>query len=320
MQNIAIFQRSIGDKPDWDSRDWISFLNALYADTNSDIRIKPIIDRVNYEYREPNYREKASIVEFIKNIYTESGANASYLRNLVQSNLRYEVGNLGRLLYNLSSIVVTTPPIVGEILMSDNFDDATIDVSKWITTNPVDGVDISETTTLNFIGNPASPVASSNPNNVTSVNGFNGNDLVFRVTVSRNSTAANAVKSFKVFDATATYSTGKQVSITCNGTISQFLICTVYDGATFIYNPGNTSYQWNTSPIDIRITYNLNTFLIKFQVFTGVWTTVGSYTYDLGTSLKTGFSTNSNATDTGTPTTMFDNFYVTNYEFAGNTP
>jgi hypothetical protein len=222
----------------------------------------------------------------------------------------------GNLLGSFSNTAVTNEVVTEIIYMTDDFNDASIDGAKWITTNPGDGVAITETTTLNFVSTPGSPVASANTNYVENLTEYPNTKYVARATLTRNSSSVNLTQVMRVHNSTDTYATAKQAQITKN-VAGKFLL-RVYDGSTFVYDQ-TTAIDWTTSATPVRIISNGTT--ITFQYWTGTWTTLGAYTgLNLGTNLQTSFNQNSSASDSGTPTMNIDAFYITNYEFTGSTP
>jgi hypothetical protein len=217
----------------------------------------------------------------------------------------------------ISASAVTNNATTGSTLLTDNFNDASLDLTKWDLTNPADGVTISETTTLNFAGNPASAVASTNTNHVDSDLTFNDAVNVFRVTLSRNSALVNTTGVFKIYNSGDTYATARQIQLasTSTGKIYQ----RGYNGSTFSYDPGISSVDWATAGTPIKIVRTGTN--IKFYYHNGsYWVLVTDTTFDIGGAVKVSFGGNSSAADSGTPTSSYDDLYVTNYDYGGLTP
>jgi hypothetical protein len=206
----------------------------------------------------------------------------------------------------------------GSTLLSDNFNDASLDLAKWDVTNPADGVTISETTALNFAGNPASAVASANSNHIDSDLSFNNAVNVFRCTLLRNAQCVNQTVIFKIYNASDTYATARQIQITKTipgGKIQE----RGYNGSTFSYDPGATAIDWLTTGVPVKIVKTGTNIKLYYHDGTA-WVNLSDHTFDLGGAVKVTFAANSSASDTGTPTVSFDDLYVTDYDYGSLTP
>lgn len=207
-------------------------------------------------------------------------------------------------------------------LFEDSFSLNTINTDKWSITDPSDGVDIAAIDqTVRFTANPASPVASSNTNNLQTVLSFNTDIVVFRVTISKNADSIQQVFGFKCVNAADSYLTARAAILIRDPTTNTILIrvtngtTTEYEFSSAIVLPGGTRNAFkivvNNSTNDISF-YHLNA---------DVWTQIGvTHNYDLGGALKLSLNANSNASDTGTPYCFFDTIYITDDDFTTPIP
>lgn len=205
------------------------------------------------------------------------------------------------------------------IVLSDFFDDGTIDAAKWDVTDPADGVTISETGgRLRFAENPASPVASTNDNHVDSDQTFNTALRIFRATLYNDTDADNQAAVFKAWNSSDTYATARQIQIAKTAEATPKARLRIFDGATFIYD-FTTTQAWNNTGYRIVIEADND---IIFQYWNGTaWTQLGTtQNYNIGGAVKIGFSANSTAADSGSPECEFDTFYATNADFTTVVP
>ena len=89
MSNIDTFERQVRGKPAWDRRDWITFVNTLYNDVSQDPRLVAIKNRLPYEFRGPTIREIHTILDVLKDLYTENNLNKGELE-LYTRQVRYQ--------------------------------------------------------------------------------------------------------------------------------------------------------------------------------------------------------------------------------------
>lgn len=207
-------------------------------------------------------------------------------------------------------------------LFEDSFSLNSINTDKWDVTNPSDGVDIAATDqTVRFTANPASPVASSNTNNLQTALSFNADIVVFRVTMAKNANSINQVFGFKCVNAADSYLTARAAILIRDPTTNTILIrvtngaSTEYEFSSAIVLPGGTRNAFkivvNTSTNDIYF-YHLDS---------NVWTQIGvTHNYDLGGALKLSLNANSSGSDTGTPYCFFDTIYITDDDFTTTVP
>ena len=220
-------------------------------------------------------------------------------------------------LATISGASVSNNIVVQTIIVQDDFNDSSIDVTKWALTNPADGVSITETTTLNMISNPASPVASANTNYAATVASFTDNINVFRFTLAKNSTAVSQGALVKIYNASDTYATSRHVQVTRTNGATSYIMFRVYDGTQFVYDFTSPTVTWSTSAGAFRVVKSTNTY--SLQVWSGsTWNAIASYNIDLGGPIKVSFNANSVASDSSSPSSpssTMDTFYVTNYVY-----
>jgi hypothetical protein len=213
---------------------------------------------------------------------------------------------------------ISNSPITNLVpLLFDDFADGVISTSNWDVTDPADGVAIAETSgQLRFTATPASPVASSNTNNVVSDNSFAlGSKNVFRCTVGRNTESAGQLGAFKVYNASDAFATARQVQIGKSATNTLHL--RIYNGSTFIYD-FTSSVPWSTGEgVAVKIVIE-STDDIKFYHWDGAsWVQIGTtQNYNLGGPVKVAMQANSVNTDTGTPYVTFDTVFVTKADYS----
>jgi hypothetical protein len=213
---------------------------------------------------------------------------------------------------------ISNTPVTNLVpLLFDDFADGTISTSNWDVTDPADGVAIAETSgALRFTATPASPVASTNTNNVASDNSFAlGSKNVFRCTVGRNTDSVGQLGVFKVYNAADTFATARQVQIGKSATNTLHL--RIYNGSTFIYD-FTSAIPWQTGEgVAVKIVIESNND-IKFYHWDGAaWTQIGTtQNYDLGGPVKVAMQANSLNTDSGTPYVTFDTVFVTKTDYS----
>jgi hypothetical protein len=211
----------------------------------------------------------------------------------------YKVHYFGRdSVSNDSAVTLTDSFRTLQTLFVDSFSTASVDLAKWAVTDPVDGVTISQVASkLRLAANPASPVTGVDVNYLASIPSFTTPVRVFRVDVNRSGDSVNQLGSIRVYNDTDPYATARRAEITKN--TSGFVVIRVFDGSTNVYNV-TTATTWPLGGQALRIVVARNN-LITFQQFTGSWITMGSYSYALGSSLKSSIGANSSGSDSGSP-------------------
>jgi hypothetical protein len=146
---------------------------------------------------------------------------------------------------------------------------------------------------------------------------FNDAVNVFRVTLSRNAQLANTTGVFKIYNSGDTYATARQIQL--SSTSAGKIYERGYNGSSFSYDPGASSIDWATGGTPVKIVKTGTN--IKFYYHNGTyWVKVSDHTFDLGGAVKVSFGGNSSAADSGSPTSNYEDLYVTNYDYGGLTP
>ena len=206
------------------------------------------------------------------------------------------------------------------VLLQDDFSDGTIDTTKWDVTDPADGVTISETgSRLRFTANPASAVASTNTNYISSDLTFATSiKRVLRVTTYSNAQSINQSGLFKLYNSSDTFATARQVQLVKSNAATPKAILRIYNGSSFVYDI-TTAINWDQQAFMIVLETNND---VKFYNWNGsAWVQLGTtQNFNIGGSVKIAMAANSSASDTGTPLVEFDTLYMTNDTYSTVTP
>src|SRR5688572_8035887 len=75
MENLKLFQRQSQGKVYWSKRDWITFIDAIYTDVLQNEELLLLSNRLKYEDRAPNDREKYFIISKIEGLYLSNNVS-----------------------------------------------------------------------------------------------------------------------------------------------------------------------------------------------------------------------------------------------------
>lgn len=194
--------------------------------------------------------------------------------------------------------------------MKDNFNDNSIDNNLWTLTNP--NSLISEVNNRIEISNPHTGSIANFSNKLESVKTISSGQAVGSCfldwTVPNTSESAGGIILW--------VDNNNYISITSRSTNGQFRILLRQAGVLVYDLSSDISKGTN-----IKITYDISTFLIKLYYWSNGWVQMGTtQTYNIGNNVKIVLSTSDEATFTGANIIQIDDLFFTNKEFTTQYP